>query len=84
VIRLVVMMYVRFPLSLRKVEDLLAERDPRVPREGGFWWNRFRPMLAGDIRRERVSRMRGFRHWRRHLDKTYVSWTARARCSRAT
>lgn len=26
VIRLVVMMYVRFPLSLRNVEDLLAER----------------------------------------------------------
>ena len=27
VIRLVVMMYVRFPLSLRDVEDLLFERD---------------------------------------------------------
>jgi putative transposase len=26
VIRLVVMMYVKFPLSLRNVEDLLAER----------------------------------------------------------
>jgi putative transposase len=26
VIRLVVMMYVRYPLSLRNVEDLLAER----------------------------------------------------------
>ena len=26
VIRLVVMMYVKYPLSLRKVEDLLAER----------------------------------------------------------
>jgi putative transposase len=26
IIRLVVMMYVRFPLSLRNVEDLLAER----------------------------------------------------------
>ena len=26
VIRLVVMMYVRYPLSLRKVEDLLDER----------------------------------------------------------
>jgi hypothetical protein len=28
VIRLVVMMYVRYPLSLRNVEDLLAERSP--------------------------------------------------------
>ncbi len=29
VIRLVVMMYVRYPLSLRNVEDLLAERGDR-------------------------------------------------------
>ncbi|MDB5726700.1 MAG: transposase [Novosphingobium sp.] len=29
-------------------------------------------MFAGDIRRQRVSRMRGFRHWRWHLDETYV------------
>jgi putative transposase len=29
-------------------------------------------MFAGDIRRQRVSRMRGFRHWRRHLDEMYV------------
>ena len=25
-----------------------------------------------DIRRQRVSRMRGFRHWRWHLDEMYV------------
>ena len=29
-------------------------------------------MFAGDIRRQRVSRMRGFRHWRWHLDEMYV------------
>ena len=29
-------------------------------------------MFAGDIRRQRVSRMRGFRHWRGHLDEMYV------------
>jgi transposase-like protein len=33
VIRLVVMMYVRFPLSLRNVEDLLAERYRYQPRD---------------------------------------------------
>jgi putative transposase len=37
-----------------------------------FWWNRFGPMFAADIRRQRVSRMRGFRHWRWHLDEMYV------------
>ncbi len=73
VIRLVVMMYVRFPLSLRNVEDLLFERGIDLCHETvRFWWNRFGPMFAGHIRRQRVSRMRGFRHWRWHLDEMYV------------
>jgi len=73
VIRLVVMMYVRFPLSLRNVEDLLFERGIGIRHETvRMWWNRFGPMFAGNIRRQRVSRMRGFRHWRWHLDEMYV------------
>lgn len=36
------------------------------------WWNRFGPLFAADIRRQRVSRMRGFRHWNWHLDEMYV------------
>ena len=55
-----VMMYVRFPLSLRNVEDLLFERGIDICHETvRHWWNRFGPMFAGDIRRQRVSRMRG-------------------------
>ena len=73
VIRLVVLMYVRFPLSLRNVEDLLFERGIDLCHETvRLWWNRFGPLFAGDIRRQRVSRMRGFRHWRWHLDEMYV------------
>ena len=73
VIRLVVVMYVRFPLSLRNVEDLLFERGIDICHETvRHWWNRFGLMFAGDIRRQRVSRMRGFRHWRWHLDEIYV------------
>ena len=73
VIRLVVMMYVRFPLSLRNVEDLLFERGVDLCHETvRMWWNRFGPMFAGDIRRRRVSHMKGFRHWRWHLDEMYV------------
>ena len=46
VIRLAVMMYVRFPLSLRNVEDLLHERGVDVSHETvRFWWNRFGPMF---------------------------------------
>ena len=51
VIRLVVMMYVRFPLSLRNVEDLLFERGIDLCHETvRMWWNRFgplRPQLQG-------------------------------------
>ena len=73
VIRLVVMMYVRFPLSLRNVEDLLAERGIDICHETvRHWWNRFGPLFAADIRRQRISRMRGFRQWRWHLDEMYV------------
>ena len=73
VIRLVVMMYVRFPLSLRNVEDLLFERGIDLCHETvRLWWNRFGPMFAGDIRRQRVNRMCGFRQWKWHLDEMYV------------
>lgn len=73
IIRLAVMMYVRFPLSLRNVEDLLFERGIDICHETvRLWWNRFGPLFAADIRRQRVNRMRGFRHWRWHLDEMYV------------
>ncbi|MXO57664.1 IS6 family transposase [Pontixanthobacter gangjinensis] len=73
IIRLVVMMYVRFPLSLRNVEDLLFERGIDVCHETvRLWWNRFGPLFAADIRRQRVSRMKGFRNWRWHLDEVFV------------
>ena len=67
------MMYVRFPLSLRNVEDLLFERGIDLCHETvRLWWNRFGPLFAADIRRQRVSRMRGFRHWKWHADEVYV------------
>jgi len=50
IIRLAVMLYIRFPLSLRNVEDLLHERGIEVSHETvRFWWNRFGPMLAAEI-----------------------------------
>ncbi len=68
-----VMLYVRFPLSLRNVEDLLFERGIDLCHETvRLWWNRFGPLFAADIRRQRVSRMRGFRQWKWHLDEMYV------------
>ena len=73
VIRLVVMMYVRYPLSLRNVEDLLFERVIDSCHETvRLWWNRFGPMFAGEIRRKRVEHMQAFTHWKWHLDEVYV------------
>jgi putative transposase len=73
VIRLVVMMYVRYPLSLRNVEDLLAERGIDISHETvRFWWNRFGPIFAAEIAKKRVVHMRGFVQWRWHLDEVFV------------
>ena len=73
VIRLAVMMYVRYPLSLRNVEDLLFERGIDICHETvRLWWTRFGPMFAGEIRRKRVQGMRQFTHWKWHLDEVYV------------
>jgi len=73
IIRLAVMLYIRFPLSLRNVEDLLHERGIEISHETvRFWWNRFGPMFAAEIRRRRVERMRSSQHWRWHLDEMFV------------
>ena len=70
---MVVMMYVRFPLWLRNVEDILFERGVDLCHETvRFWWSSLGPMFASDIRCQRVSRMRGVTHWRRRFDETYV------------
>jgi putative transposase len=72
VIRLAVMLYVRFPLSLRNVKDLLHERGIEVSHEAvQFWWQRFGPMFATEIRKRRVGQMRSSR-WRWHLDEVSV------------
>ena len=73
IIRLAVMMYVRYPLSLRNVEDLLHERGIDITHETvRFWWNRFGMIFAAGIRRRRVDAMRAFRHRRWHLDEVFV------------
>ena len=67
------MMYVRFPLSLRNVEDLLHERGIDISYETvRFWWNRFGPMFAANIRSKRVQQLRAYSNWKWHLDEMYV------------
>jgi putative transposase len=76
-IRMVAMIYVRFPFSSRNVEDLLAERGINICHETvRLWWNWFGPLFAADIKRQRISPMRGFRHWHWHwhwhVDEVFV------------
>ena len=72
VIRLAVMMYIRYPLSLRQVEDLLFERGIDICHETiRYWWNRFGPLLAGEIRNRRI-KGRNYSNWRWHLDEVFV------------
>jgi putative transposase len=53
------------PLSLRNVEDLLAERGIDISHETvRFWWNRFGPIFAAEIAKKRVAQMRGYTQWR--------------------
>jgi len=66
VIRLTVMMYVRYPLSLRQVEGLLFERGIDICcGTVRFWWSRFGPMFAAEIRRRRIHR-RSYSRWQWH------------------
>ena len=72
IIRLAVMMYIRFPLSLRNVEVLLHERGVDISHETvRFWWHRFGPLFASEIRKGRIDGMRSSR-WRWHLDEVFV------------
>jgi putative transposase len=71
IIRLAVMLYIRFPLSLRNVEVLLHERGIAISHETvRYWWNGFGPMFAAEIRGRRVEAMRTCRQL--HLYDVHV------------
>ncbi len=72
IIRLAVMLYVQFPLSLRNVENLLHERGIEVSHETlRYWWNRFGPMSASEIRRKRVQQLRAYSKSKWHVDEVF-------------
>ena len=72
VMRLAVMMYIRYPLSLRQVEDLLLERGIDICHETvRLWWNRFGLMFAAEITK-RCCDQRSYSQWRWHVDEVFV------------
>ena len=73
IIRLAVMMYVRYPLSLRQVEDLLYERGIDITHETiRAWWNRFGPIIAAQINSRRRVQQRNWSQWCWHLGEVFV------------
>ena len=76
-------LYVRFPLSLRNVEDLLHQCGIDVSHETiRFWWNRFGPMFAAEIRRRRIQQLRAFSSWQWRADEVFVQRMGQRHCPR--
>lgn len=68
-----VLLYIRVPLSLRQVEDLLHERGINISHETvRFWWNRFGPIFAAELRKQQRRTARQHVQWRWHLDEVLV------------
>ena len=66
---------------LRNVEDLLAERGIEISHETiRFWWDRFGPTFAAEIRKKRVVHMRNYPQWRWHLDEVLVKVNGKLCC----
>lgn len=66
-------MYVRFPLSLRNVEDLLHERGIDVCHESvRLWVDRLGTYFADKIRKRRPEVMRRVKQWRWDPDEVFV------------
>lgn len=77
IIRPAVMMYVRYPLSPRNVEDLLHEHGIDIAYETGFLYrNRLGTIFAAEIRRNRVQAMRSFRHRQWHINEVFAKTLA--------
>jgi len=70
IIKLAVMYYVRFPLSLRQVEDILHERGVDICHETiRYWLNKFGNLLAKDMKKKSSN---PHSNWRWHIDEVFV------------
>jgi putative transposase len=86
-IRLAVMLYIRFPLSLGHVEDRLHQRDVEIRHETvRFRWNGFGRMFAAEIQGRRVEAMRfglARKMWRAPTEEAGAICSAAKMCSTA-
>jgi len=70
IIKLAVMYYVRFPLSLRQVEDILHERGIDICHETiCYWWNKFGILFSREMKKKPQY---STSNWRWHIDEVFV------------
>jgi putative transposase len=70
IIKLAVIYYIRYPLSLRQVEDILHERGIDVCHETiRYWWNKFGTKFSKEVKKK--SKMFPS-NWRWHIDEVFV------------
>lgn len=70
IIKLAVMYYIRFPLSLRQVEDILHERGIDISYETiRYWWNKFGILFSREMKK---SPQHHASNWRWHNDEVFV------------
>lgn len=70
IIKLAVMYYVRYPLSLRQVEDILHERGIDTCHETiRYWWNKFGALFSKEMNKKASHRAS---NWRWHIDEVFV------------
>lgn len=70
IIKLAVMYYVRYPLSLRQVEDILHERGIDICHETvRYWWNKFGALFAKNLKK---TSLHSPSNWRWHIDEVFV------------
>jgi len=78
IIKLAVMYYVRYPLSLRQVEDILHERGIDVCHETiRYWWNKFGTLFAKDLKKKASN---SHSNWRWHIDEIFVKINGEMHC----
>ncbi len=70
IIKLAVMYYIRYPLSLRNVEDILHERGIDICHETiRYWWNKLGPIISKEMKKKRCHSPS---KWRWHIDEVFI------------
>jgi len=79
IIQSTVLLYVRYSLSLRNVEEILAERGIHVSYESvRFWWNRFGPSIANGLKKTVFFRG-NYSNWRWRIEEVFVKINSETR-----